>query len=419
MKKGLLLLTVLMLVALIWAANTPEYYYKKYQPSLYQVQLIDVQSNEKAVIGTGFKVSDDGKIITNYHVVSEYIFYPQDYTIVALTQDGVRDTLQLLSFDVLHDCAVLQSSLTGPPVLPLAASYPAHGERMYAIGNPYDLGMTIVEGNFNSLVEKSFYDKMHFSGSLNPGMSGGPAINKQGQVVGVNVSTGGEQISFIVPVSYVRDLLQVAPFDSLGETVFQKRIEDQLIANQSTLMQRYLNSQWPVTEFGPITAPEAIGDEFSAGGFSDTDGDRTYVYHNKYYSMNDNVYVADGFQLGDMEYSYRWYEADGLNADQFAMLLAYRSSSLSSGDYWFFSDDDEVDTATMSSYVTTGGTTWKVLLGFTNLLDYPSLYKLSMNMVSADDSEEGVIIKLRINGVTKENGTAMMKKFMEHITWNK
>jgi hypothetical protein len=42
-----------------------------------------------------------------------------------------------------------------------------------------------------------------------------------------------------------------------------------------------------------------------------------------------------------------------------------------------------------------------------------------MNMVSADDSEEGVIIKLRINGVTKENGTAMMKKFMEHITWNK
>ena len=48
------------------------------------------------------------------------------------------------------------------------------GERIYAMGNPLDLGFTIVEGTYNGLVDKSYDERIHFSGAINPGMSGGP-----------------------------------------------------------------------------------------------------------------------------------------------------------------------------------------------------------------------------------------------------
>ena len=47
-----------------------------------------------------------------------------------------------------------------------------------------------------------------FSGSLNPGMSGGPTLNEQGSVIGVNVATSGNEISFLVPAQYLAIILE-------------------------------------------------------------------------------------------------------------------------------------------------------------------------------------------------------------------
>ena len=46
------------------------------------------------------------------------------------------------------------------------------------MGNPLDLGFTIVEGTYNGFVEKSYNPRMHFTGAINPGMSGGPAVTR-------------------------------------------------------------------------------------------------------------------------------------------------------------------------------------------------------------------------------------------------
>ena len=68
---------------------------------------------------------------------------------------------------------------------------------------------TIVEGTYNGLVEHSYTDRIHFTGALNPGMSGGPAVTAGGAVVGVNVATrrGGQLISFLVPARFAEALL--------------------------------------------------------------------------------------------------------------------------------------------------------------------------------------------------------------------
>src|SRR5260370_17484180 len=80
------------------------------------------------------------------------------------------------------------------------------------MGNPLDLGFTIIEGTYNGLVERSYNDRVHFSGALNPGMSGGPTVNGEGLVVGINVATrrGGQLVSFLVPARFAAALLQSA-----------------------------------------------------------------------------------------------------------------------------------------------------------------------------------------------------------------
>ena len=103
------------------------------------------------------------------------------------------------------------------------------------MGNPLDLGMTILPGTYNGIAGGSFYDRIHFSGSINPGMSGGPVINRNGQVVGINVATAGNQVSFLVPVHKVMDLLAEAPEDPGSPEHLNAMVASQLLKNQGAI----------------------------------------------------------------------------------------------------------------------------------------------------------------------------------------
>ena len=180
------------------------------RPAVAQVRVIDTASGDKAAIGSGFQISADGLVATNFHVVAEAAHEPTRYRLEYLGEKGVAVTLRLLDVDVVHDLALLRADTPLPGVLTQASGELAQGERIFSMGNPLDLAMTIIEGTYNGFVEGARYRKILFSGSLNPGMSGGPALNQHGEVVGINVARGGEQISFLVPVSYLESLRQKA-----------------------------------------------------------------------------------------------------------------------------------------------------------------------------------------------------------------
>ena len=147
------------------------------QDRVYQVRVIDVASGDKYSIGSGFLVSDTGYIATNFHVVSSFVHEPEKYRLEYVRHDGAVGPLRLMATDVIHDLALVFSGDAPATFLPLATGPVANGDRIYSMGNPHDLGMTIIEGTYNGLVENSRYKKILFSGSLNPGMSGGPALN--------------------------------------------------------------------------------------------------------------------------------------------------------------------------------------------------------------------------------------------------
>ncbi len=161
-------------------------------------------------------VSADGLAITNYHVVSQYALEPKTYRLEFARPDGTQGTLTLLAIDIANDLAVVKLDGTDLPHLDFAAAAVAgtlpRGERLYAMGNPLDLGFTIVEGTYNGLVERSYNERVHFTGAINPGMSGGPAVTEGGKVAGINVAKrlDGELVSFLVPASKAAALLDRA-----------------------------------------------------------------------------------------------------------------------------------------------------------------------------------------------------------------
>lgn len=99
---------------------------------------------------------------------------------------------------------------------------------------------------------------MQFTGTLNGGISGGPAVNSRGDVVGVNVSrrVDAEQQSFLVPAGRVIDLqLELEEAEWKGN-VSSGEIRSQLWAFQAKLAEQALQKPADLKRFGPYTAPD-------------------------------------------------------------------------------------------------------------------------------------------------------------------
>src|SRR5712691_3700532 len=197
-------------------SSTAEAVYAGARPRLLQIRTLVDTAGRQASLGSGFVISADGFALTNYHVVSQYVLEPQTYRLEYVAADGTSGSLKVHAIDVPNDLAVLRLDRKGLPYFQfepraIDGAMPK-GERLFAMGNPLDIGFTIVEGTYNGLVEKSYNERIHFTGALNPGMSGGPTVNAAGQVVGVNVAKrwGSELVSFLVPGHFAVTLLERA-----------------------------------------------------------------------------------------------------------------------------------------------------------------------------------------------------------------
>src|SRR4051812_34815779 len=176
--------------------------YEQARSQLVQIRTVLKGRASQTSVGSGFLVTREGHIITNFHVVSEVALEPANHDLVYVTADGREAKLDILMLDVLHDLALVKPAAPAPGEPPPKEPPPAwdalnfrpakqvlaQGERMYSLGNPLDVGFAVIEGNYNGLVERSFYPQIFFSGALSAGMSGGPALDQEGRVLGVNVA---------------------------------------------------------------------------------------------------------------------------------------------------------------------------------------------------------------------------------------
>jgi serine protease Do len=163
-------------------------------------------------LGSGVIVSNEGHIVTNYHVVGEV-----DAIEVQLS-DGRTKKAQLIGADSKSDLAVLKIDNPGVKPLKLADSDTVQaGDFVLAIGNPFGLQETVTDGiiSWKGRPNSTDFrgDLLQTNAAINPGNSGGPLINLRGEIVGINEqilskSGGSEGIGFAIPSNTVRTALE-------------------------------------------------------------------------------------------------------------------------------------------------------------------------------------------------------------------
>jgi serine protease DegS/serine protease DegQ len=164
-------------------------------------------------LGSGVLVSEDGYILTNYHVISQV----QD--ISAGLWDGRFATAQVVGSDPETDLAVLKVNLTGLPAAPLADGTDVRvGDVVLAIGNAFGLSHTVTMGivsatGRNDLRSVLYEDFIQTDAAINAGNSGGALVNHLGEVVGISTrnlgqSQGAQNIGFAIPIAMARDVMQ-------------------------------------------------------------------------------------------------------------------------------------------------------------------------------------------------------------------
>jgi serine protease Do len=161
--------------------------------------------------GSGFIISADGYVVTNYHVV-------ENATEVSVSlDDGKELPATIVGTDKKTDIALLKIKEGGNyPHADLATSVPRVGDWVIAVGNPFGLGGTVTAGIISArgrdIGASPYDDFLQIDAPVNRGNSGGPTFNAQGQVVGVNTaifspSGGSVGIGFAIPAETVQTVV--------------------------------------------------------------------------------------------------------------------------------------------------------------------------------------------------------------------
>jgi S1-C subfamily serine protease len=186
---------------------SPSELYKRVSPTVVVVNHYDGHG-KLAEFGSGFLVSDDGKVATNLHVIQG----AQEVT-VRLRDGTVKPVCGILGFDAACDLAVLDIGGSGHGCIPLATQLPEVGTRVYAIGNPRGLENTLSEGIVSALQKLDDVLYIQTTAAISSGSSGGPLLAPDGAVVGVTTASlrGGQNLNFAIPASALQTLLEKKP----------------------------------------------------------------------------------------------------------------------------------------------------------------------------------------------------------------
>ncbi len=440
--------------ALAVASNKAVDVYAAYESSVYQVKIIEIASGSQNSLGTGFVIMEGGVLATNYHVISAKVFEPEKYRI-EIERNNKKIVLDILDIDVVSDLAILAPSISninlGQP-FELQRELPKKGETLYSLGNPHDLGMTVVEGTFNGLVEHRFTEQIHFSGAINSGMSGGPVVSDEARVVGVNVATSGNQIGFLVPVKALRQLTQryqshlqehggaaekdadsidaqiqvearsagvalpsrVEPLEKTDELL--KSMGKQIASHTTAMIDAALDSHWTVNAMAEATVKSSDLPWLECWGDSHKNKKLNVNTISRGCHSGSNIYLGSKFNSGFMEYEFLYFEAlewpsysayQYLARDTANAMPANRGSKKQLGTYQCINREvvNQYDMTSRISYC---------LRGYKN---FENLYDAFYMAISVDKDKQAVMSHFTLSGVAQDSAQRFLTHFVEVVAW--
>lgn len=391
--------------------------FDRYSSGVVKIEVLEAGSSAKAVTGSGFVVSEDGHLLTNYHVISKLIHDPDRYEAVAITADEQTYPLTVLAVDVVHDLAIARGNLPSTPAFDLAPVEIVQGLRLYSLGHPLELGLTIVEGTYNGLLEHTRYNRIHFTGPINPGMSGGPTITASGQVVGINVATAGNAVSFLVPADHASRLVvevQTPGYERPDD--FLPVVREQILEHQDEYLTDLLSGPGETVTMGPFQLPTRPAPYFNCWGDASIDSETPYEIVDHQCRTDDYIFVSSDMESGVVQMWHRLFTTDELNRFRFYSLY---SDDFRINDRWFPGNEEDVTSFLCENRtVRTEHLSLKVVFCARRYRKLPGLYDAVIKAATLGSRSVGLQTALILSGVSFENATALMERYLEAIQWS-
>lgn len=166
--------------------------------------------------GSGVIIDDTGVIVTNVHVIEG-----ETNIDVRLSNGDVYSDISIIDFDIPKDIVLLKIKGFDLPTSTLGnSSSLAQGDDVVVIGSPQGLEQSVTRGIISAIRDSGDgYRLIQTDAAISPGSSGGGMYNQSGELVGIVVSKleNAENISFVIPVNYVRGLFSTEENYSLEE----------------------------------------------------------------------------------------------------------------------------------------------------------------------------------------------------------
>ena len=400
--------------------------YDRARGQLLQIRTLLKTQASQASVGSGFLVSEDGHVITNYHVISQFALEPERYRLRYAATDGQEGLLELLDFDVRRDLALLRAvpqdasvgqSLKSRGALgfrPLTQPL-SKGDRIYSMGNPNDVAFAVVEGNYNGLVERSFDPLIYYAGGINPGMSGGPVVDEDGRVVGINVSAllFAQQISFLVPAQFASELLARSQGAQPITTPVWPRLREQLMRYQDELSARFIAQPWQSAGHAHYQLP-VPQEQFMRCWGSGTPADaKGLEFQRSQCRMEHALFVGGGMQTGYFDMQHEAYDGRKLGSLRFAKQYSgsFRNERLGNG--------DKTRTAPFckEEFVDRDGLPLRAVVCLRAYRKLTGLHDLSVLVTTVDAKTEGALGRFNAAGVSFDNALKLTAHYLEGFAW--
>jgi serine protease Do len=398
--------------------------YERSKGQLLQIRTLLKTQDRQASVGSGFLVSDDGHVVTNYHVVSQFALEPDSYRLRYATTDGQSGALELLDFDARRDLALLRAvddgkggGLKGRGALGFRPqSQPlAKGERIYSMGNPHDVAFAVVEGNYNGLVERSFDPLIYYAGGINPGMSGGPVLDEDGLVVGVNVSTMlfAQQVSFLVPGEFAEGLVKRSLAAKPIRTAAWSRLRDQLTRYQDELVTRFVALPWESANNKRYRLPVPKQDFMRCWGNRTAGDAKGLDFERSQCRMDHALFVSGNLQTGWLDMSHEAYDGEKLGTLRFARQYSgsFRNERLGQ------SDKSRTAPYCKERFVDRDGLPLRAVVCLRAYRKLEGLHDLSVLVTAVDAPQQGALGRFNARGVSFDNALKLAAHYLEGFAW--
>ncbi len=352
------------------------------------------------------------RVVTNFHVVADVVHEPRSYRAVLSAPDGSRHPVRVIAVDVVRDLALVESDHVFPAGLVLRDEPPGQGARVYALGTPFDLGLSVVEGTYNGLLGHSLERRIHFTGSLNPGMSGGPALDRSGALVGVNVATSGNQVSFLVPSQAVAALLASGDEGRVDAAA----IGEQLHRLQDRYTEAILASPDEQAVVGTASAPTRPAPFFNCWGDAQRDDEARYQARLHECGSDDAVFLSNRVTIHPVELRHRHIETADLGPGDFYDTYS-QFFEANHSEKWGTAQDFSAFRC-RTRFVRSGDLTFKTAFCARRYLRYAGLYDVVFKAALLGRERAGFETALVLSAFSFDNARRLSRRHLEAIAWS-